>query len=88
MRKVLLWLGGVLLVVLASAFFWLPGYVEGSMNGVLHKPPYQVSARARDLQRRIPIVDLHADSLLWSRDLLQRGTRCRHSLSSGGPRGA
>jgi membrane dipeptidase len=88
MRKVLLWLTAIVLVVLASAFVWLPDYVEGSMNGVLQKPPYTVSARAHDLQQRISIVDLHADSLLWSRDLLQRGTRCRHSLSSGGPRGA
>jgi hypothetical protein len=45
------------------------------LNGVVDKPPYQVSARARDLEARISIVDLHADSLLWSRDLLVRGTR-------------
>jgi membrane dipeptidase len=87
MRKTHYWIIAIV-AALTGAFVWLPGYVESSMNGVLHKPPYTVSARARDLQRRIPIVDLHADSLLWSRDLLQRGTRCRHSLSSGGPRGA
>jgi microsomal dipeptidase-like Zn-dependent dipeptidase len=75
MRKLLFWLTAVILAALAAAFIWLPGYVEASMNGVLHKPPYQISARARELQSRIPIVDLHADSLLWSRDLLTRGTR-------------
>jgi len=75
MRKFLLWSAVIVFAVVAGAFLWLPGYVERSMNGVRHKPPYQISARARDLQRRIPIVDLHADSLLWSRDLLSRGSR-------------
>src|SRR5579871_4116724 len=75
MRKVLLWIAGALLVAVAAAFIWLPGYVERSMNGVLHKPPYEISGRARDLLGRIDVVDLHADSLLWSRDLLERGAR-------------
>jgi len=34
------------------AIAWLPDYFENSMNGVLHKPPYQISARARDPQSR------------------------------------
>ncbi len=75
MRRLLLWFLAVLGVALGAAFTWLPGYVERSMNGVLRKPPYQVSARARDLLNRVPVVDLHADSLLWSRDLLVRGAR-------------
>jgi hypothetical protein len=75
MRKTISWIAAVLAAALAAAFLWLPGYVENSMNGVRHKPPYQISARARDLQNRIPVVDLHADSLLWSRDLLVRGAR-------------
>lgn len=75
MQKIAYWIVAILAAALAGAFIWLPGYVETSMNGLVHKPPYQVSARARDLEARIPIVDLHADSLLWSRDLLARGTR-------------
>jgi len=75
MRRYLLWFAAVLPIVAGAAFFWLPGYVERSMNGVLRPPPYRMSARALDLARRIPIVDLHADSLLWARDLLQRGGR-------------
>jgi len=31
-----------------------------------------VSQRTRDLHRDLTVVDLHADSLLWGRDLLQR----------------
>ncbi|HEY5725157.1 MAG TPA: peptidase M19, partial [Methylomirabilota bacterium] len=48
--------------------------MERHFNGV-HAPPRAVSERARALHARLLIVDLHADSLLWGRDLLKRGTR-------------
>ena len=35
-------------------------------------PPYGASERARALHRTLQVVDLHADSLLWGRDLLRR----------------
>ena len=38
-------------------------------------PPYDASARARELHLTLEVVDLHADSLLWGRDLLDRGTQ-------------
>ena len=38
-------------------------------------PPYAASARARELHLSLDVVDLHADSLLWGRDLLERGTQ-------------
>jgi len=38
-------------------------------------PPYYASERARALHERLPVVDLHADSLLWGRDLLVRADR-------------
>jgi microsomal dipeptidase-like Zn-dependent dipeptidase len=38
-------------------------------------PPYTASPRARELHRRLRVVDLHADSLLWGRDLRRRGDR-------------
>jgi microsomal dipeptidase-like Zn-dependent dipeptidase len=37
--------------------------------------PFHVSARARALHERLDVVDLHADSLLWGRDLLVRSDR-------------
>lgn len=66
-----------LLVVagLGIFFFVLPGYVEGSMNGVAQEPPYEASERAEALHETIPIADLHADALLWGRNLLDRGSR-------------
>lgn len=38
-------------------------------------PPYHASERARVLHERLIVADLHADSLLWGRDLLVRGDR-------------
>ncbi len=49
--------------------------VDESFNKVLRKPPYTASARALDLHQKLIIADLHADSLLWDRDLLERGPR-------------
>jgi membrane dipeptidase len=49
--------------------------VEGRLNALHHPPPYRASAAARELHRSLLIADLHADTLLWGRDLLRRGTR-------------
>ena len=38
-------------------------------------PPYAASERARALHETLTVADLHADSLLWGRDLLERGDR-------------
>ena len=49
--------------------------VERGMNQVGPTPTEPVSARAHDLHATLRVADLHADSLLWGRDLLERGTR-------------
>lgn len=72
------WLLGILIVVAlaALAFFTLaPGMLERSMNKVDGKPLPTVSAHARALHQTLTIVDLHSDSLLWSRDFLDRAAR-------------
>ena len=51
-----------------------PGLLEQRLNRVL--PGYRpASARALALHRKLFIADLHADTLLWNRDLLTRGDR-------------
>ena len=40
-----------------------------------HAPPYVIGERARGLHDHLEVVDLHADSLLWGRDLTRRGTQ-------------
>ena len=49
--------------------------VERRRCAVHVAPPYPASEQARALVASTPGVDLHADSLLWGRDLLRRGDR-------------
>ena len=48
---------------------------ERRLNPVGGIGPYRLPAAAADLHERLTVVDLHADSLLWGRDLLQRVDR-------------
>ena len=73
MRRVVL----IVLVALAIAYAFvaeLPELVDQRQNKVLAKPPYIASDKAFELHRQLTVVDLHADSLLWGRDLLERDT--------------
>jgi membrane dipeptidase len=73
------WIGrgfAVLLVAGAIVFFGvLPGLVEKGQNPVVAHDPYPVSPEAQALHDSLIIGDLHADSLMWNRNLLQRGDR-------------
>ena len=75
MKKFLIVVVAILLLGLAAFFFILPGYLEKSMNVTLNPPPYSATERARELHQRLLVADLHSDSLLWDRDLLDRATR-------------
>ena len=59
---------------LAAADRALPAYIGALKNPVVLKPPYNVSNRADRLHRSLFVADLHADSLLWRRDLVAEGT--------------
>jgi len=67
----------VILCGLAVVAFLLfaPAYVEKSRNRVVEHAPYDVSATAQALHDSLVIGDLHADPLLWKRDLTERGNR-------------
>lgn len=60
--------------ILVAAWLALPGIVEHQFNRTLHAPPYQPSAQAQALHRTLTVADLHADSLLWGRNLLHRSS--------------
>src|SRR5271169_6697775 len=47
-----------------------PSILERTQNHTLQSGPYDVSARAEALHRTLLVADMHADSLLWGRDLL------------------
>jgi membrane dipeptidase len=65
----------LLIVILAAVWLALPSLVERHFNRTLHAPPYQVSGQAEALHRKLIVADLHADSLLWGRNLLRRSSR-------------
>ncbi|MGZ4829283.1 MAG: dipeptidase [Candidatus Angelobacter sp.] len=73
--KRLRWFLLLVVLILAVAWLALPGIVERRFNRTLHAPPYQPSAQAQALHRRLTVADLHGDSLLWGRNLLRRSTR-------------
>jgi microsomal dipeptidase-like Zn-dependent dipeptidase len=52
-----------------------PGVVERRLNGLVPRALPSPSARALALHRRLVIADMHADSLLWGRDLRDRASR-------------
>ncbi|ARJ70860.1 peptidase M19 [Paracoccus contaminans] len=46
-----------------------PRLVADRLNPVIAAQPWHVSAEAQALHKRLAIADLHADALLWDRDL-------------------
>lgn len=69
MRKILIGLL-VLVIVAAAAFFALaPRLAEQAMNRIAGNGRWPVSAAAAALHKRLAIVDLHGDTLLWKRNL-------------------
>ena len=64
----------LILCLVVAVLLTVPRLVDEDENKVLKKPPYAASARAATLHQDLTIADLHADSLLWGRDLLQRSS--------------
>jgi membrane dipeptidase len=73
--KRLRWFILLVIIVVAASWLALPGIVERRFNHTLTPPPYQPSAKAQALHRRLTVADLHGDSLLWGRNLLRRSNR-------------
>ena len=72
------WFTAILLIVAlaALAFFALaPGIIERGTNQIDGKPLPTVSERAKALHGALTIVDLHSDTLLWKRNILDRADR-------------
>ncbi len=75
MKKLGAWIA-LLAGVIALVFFGiLPPYVEAGMNRVTGPQPPAATARAAALHKTLQIADMHADTLMWRRDMLARGSR-------------
>lgn len=76
MKRILILIAVALLLVGLAAFFLVvPKVVDDKYNAVFYAPPYATSDRARELHKKLTVVDLHADSLLWDRDLMSKNSR-------------
>ncbi|MFV0302336.1 MAG: dipeptidase [Paracoccus sp. (in: a-proteobacteria)] len=76
LRKLLIGILGLIALAVAVVLIWGPAYVERQLNPLTMPPDgWPVSAEAQALHDRLVIGDWHADSLLWDRDLLERGDR-------------
>lgn len=74
-RKILI---GVLLLIaiLAALFFTLgPGILERGMNQRADVALPEITPQAQALHERLIIADMHGDTLLWDRNLLNRAAR-------------
>ena len=67
-------IGLALALLLVAGFCSLPYIADRQMNAV-ERPvdPFAVSRGARALHAELRVADMHADPLLWPRDLLDRG---------------
>lgn len=69
---------GVVLVVVLGVFSTvsaLPGVVENSLNSIDPESFGELSDEAEELHQEIAVADMHADTLLWKRDLNEWGNR-------------
>jgi microsomal dipeptidase-like Zn-dependent dipeptidase len=71
-RKILWGLLAVLLLAAVGFFGFAPGIVEGSMNKVVPARLAKPSPAAKQLHASLQIADMHADTLMWNRNLLDR----------------
>lgn len=65
----------VLCLMVGCFFLVVPALVESNRNRVSGAASGDVSNSARKLHAGLRVADLHADSLLWDRDLLVRSAR-------------
>jgi len=64
----------LVMCIVVAFFVTIPRLVDEQQNKLVKKPPYTASERAMNLHKELMIADLHADSLLWGRDLLERSS--------------
>jgi microsomal dipeptidase-like Zn-dependent dipeptidase len=75
MKKLLLWLVGVMIVGVLVFHLVVPPMVDARMNTVVSTELPVISPQASALHRTLFVADLHADEMLWGRDVLVRASR-------------
>lgn len=72
LRRLLLATAALAVAAVVLAMLFAADMADRSMNKVTAPGPYRASPAAESLLAGIDVVDLHADALLWPRDLLTR----------------
>ena len=67
-------IGGAAALLCLSAWLLAPGILDRRINRTLDGAAGPVSAEAQRIHGTLAGADLHADALLWDRDLLARGS--------------
>lgn len=75
MKKWLWGFGALIAVALAAFLIVAPGIVEKDMNRVVATKLPTVTDSTRKLHATLQIADMHEDTLLWKRDVLERASR-------------
>ena len=75
LRKILYYAGSLIIVAAIVFFGFGPAYLEKNFNKVTEHEPYVISEEARKLHASLTAADLHSDTLLWNRDILDHGNR-------------
>ena len=74
-KRALKWIAyGILALLVAGLgvfLFVVPERVDRALNRVSEPSPYAATPEARGVHARLTVADLHADTLLWGRDLGQ-----------------
>ena len=74
-RKLIAALLLLAVVGVLALFTVAPVVAEWLFNGTRVRGPYRASERARSLHAKLLVADMHADTLLWDRDVLARSER-------------
>ncbi|WP_419834233.1 hypothetical protein [Endozoicomonas atrinae] len=61
-----------IIIALGFTLIFAPAAIEKGTNQINAHPPYPISQEASRLHQQLTVADLHADSLLWNRDLSQQ----------------
>jgi hypothetical protein len=75
LRKILITAAALVAAAIIVAFAFGPGHLEKGINRVIVHEAYDISDEARALHSSLTVADLHSDTLLWHRDVLDHGTR-------------
>jgi len=75
LKKILIAVVTLIIVAVLVAFAFGPAYLEKGINRVIDHEAYEISEEARTLHASLIAADLHSDTLLWHRDVLEHGNR-------------